>query len=244
MGKISIDISLATALAESGSLVFPESPAFRRKGRSFNASLLLAVDGPGKKTVRFGRGEVVFTQGDIDNHVYYILQGIVKLSLTSKSGKEGIVGLLGPGDFFGESGLSGKKRYDSTASASTVCSVVRIGNLWMGNLLSRDPVFSCFFMGYLLMRKARVEADLADQIFSFSEKRLARVLLVMAGYGKAGMPSEEVLPKVSQEMLASMIGTTRSRVSHFMNKFRKLGYVRYNGGIQVRNSLVNILLHE
>ena len=242
MGKISIDISLATALAESGSLVFPEPPPFRRKGRNFNASLLLAVDGPGKKTMRFGRGEVVFTQGDIDNHVYYILQGIVKLSLTSKSGKEGIVGLLGPGDFFGESGLCGKKRYDSTASASTVCSVVRLGNLWMGNLLGRDPVFSDFFMGYLLMRKARVEADLADQIFNFSEKRLARALLVMAGHGNHPDPGDQKLPRLSQETLAAMVGTTRSRVSFFMNRFRELGYVKYNGGIEVRPSLVNVLL--
>lgn len=242
MGKISIDISLATALAESGSLVFPERPAFRRKGRSFNASKLLAVDGPGKKMVRFGRGEVVFTQGDIDNHVYYILQGIVKLSLTSKSGKEGIVGLLGPGDFFGESGLCGKKRHDSTASASTICSVVRIANRWMGKLLRCDPVFSDFFIGYLLMRKARVEADLADQIFSFSEKRLARVLLVMAGFGNHPGPGDQKLPRISQETIAAMVGTTRSRVSHFMNKFRELGYIKYDGGIEVRPSLVKVLL--
>lgn len=244
MGKSPEDISLSIDLAEGGLLVFPERPAFRRKGRNFNPSELLAIAGPGKKTVRFGRNEVIFSQGDVCDHLYHILQGSVKLSLTSKSGKEGIVGLLGPGDFFGEGGLGGRKRYLSSAIASTICSVVRIENGWMGKLLRRDPVFSDFFMGYLLMRKARVEADLADQIFSFSEKRLARVLLVMAGFGNHPGPGDQKLPRISQETLAAMVGTTRSRVSHFMNKFRERGYIKYDGGIEVCPSLVNVLLGD
>lgn len=244
MGKSPTDIALANALAEGGLLVFPEGPAFRRKGRKFNASQLLAVEGPGKKLVRFSRGEMIFSQGDVGNHVYYILQGTVKLALTSKSGKEGIVGLLGSGDFFGEGGLGGKKQHSSSASAAAKCSVVRMENRWMGQLLHRDPVFSDFFMGYLLMRKARVEADLADQIFNFSEKRLARALLVMAGYGNHPSPGDQKLPRISQETLASMIGTTRSRVSHFMNGFRRLGYIKYDGGIEVCSSLVNVLIRD
>lgn len=246
MGKNPIDNSLANALSEGGLMVFPERPAFRRKGRNLSPGEMLAVEGPGKKIVRFRGGEVVFSKGDVCNHLYYIVQGSVKLSLTSKSGKEGIVGLLGPLDFFGEIGLCGRKQYVSSASASTVCSVMRIENRWMGRLLRRDSVFSDFFMGYLLMRKARVEADLADQIFSFSEKRLARVLLVMAGNGNHPSPGGQKLPRISHNTLAAMVGTTRSRVSHFMNKFRKLGHIeyKYNGGIEVLPSLVNFLLRN
>lgn len=192
---------------------------------------------------------MIFSQGDPASSVYFIEQGSVKLSVNSKSGKEAVVGILVAGDFFGEGGLSGGKIQLSCATAATDCHIIRIDNGWIKQMLHRDRGFSDFFMSYLLTRKARVEADLVDQLFNSSEKRLARTLLVMAQYGGvAGKSSDTVLPKVSQETLAAMIGTTRSRVSHFMNKFRKLGYIRYNGGfdggIQVRNSLLNILLHD
>ena len=215
-----------------------------RRGRGVDPANLLSTDGKGRKTVHFRRRQVIYSQGDPSQHVYYIEQGSVKLSVNSKSGREAVVALLGAGDFFGEGGLTASKSNSYSASAATDCRVVRVDNRWMTQMLYRDRVFSDFFLSYLLARKARVEADLVDQLFNSSEKRLARALLVMAGFGKHGKSSEDVLPKVSQETLASMIGTTRSRVSHFMNKFRKLGYVRYNGGIQVRNQLVNILLHD
>lgn len=210
-----------------------------------NPASLLSTDGKGRKSMHFRRRQVIFSQGDLVHHVYYIDHGNVKLAVASKSGKEAVVGILGAGDFFGESGLNSAKTHTYTASAATDCRVIRIENRWMGQTISRDRGFANFFMSYLLARKDRVEADLVDQLFNSSEKRLARALLVMAGYGTDGKPSEDIFPtRVSQETLASMIGTTRSRVSHFMNKFRKLGYVKYNGGIQVRNSLVNILLHD
>ena len=236
--------SLKTSLVESGLIVSGKKSRMRRGRGGMDPANLLATDGKGRKIMHFRRRQLILSQGDPAQYVYYIEQGSVKLSVTSKSGREAVVGLLGAGDFFGERCLADARSNTYSASAATDCRVVRIDNRWMGQMLYRDRVFSDFFTSYLLARKARVEADLVDQLFNSSEKRLARALLVMAGYGKAGKPSEEVLPKVSQEMLASMIGTTRSRVSHFMNKFRKLGYVRYNGGIQVRNSLVNILLHE
>lgn len=212
-----------------------------RRSRGTVPANLLATDGKGRKSMHFRRRQLIFSQGDPIHHVYYIEHGSVKLAVASKSGKEAVVGLLGAGDFFGEGGLNDAKFNTYSASAATDCRVVRIDNRWMGQMLYRDRLFSDFFTSYLLARKARVEADLVDQLFNSSEKRLARALLVMAGYGKDGKPNEDTLPKVSQETLASMIGTTRSRVSHFMNKFRKLGYLKYNGGIQVRNSLVNIL---
>ena len=204
----------------------------------------MTADGRVRKQLHFRRRQVVFSQGDSAGHIYYIEHGSVKLSVNSKSGKEAVIGILGAGDFIGEASLAGSKQYISSATAATDCRVVRFDKHWMAQVLYRDRPFSDFFLSYLLARKARVEADLVDQLFNSSEKRLARALLVMAGYGKDGKPTEDVLPKVSQKTLASMIGTTRSRVSHFMNKFRKLGYVKYNGGIQVRNSLVNILLRD
>lgn len=227
-----------------GLLVSAKRPGSRR-GRGVDPARLLSTDGKGRKSMHFRRRQVIFSQGDPIHDVYYIDHGSVKLAVTSKSGKEAVVGLLGAGDFFGESGLNSVRHHTYSASAATDCRVTRIDNRWMGQALSRDRGFSDFFLSYLLSRKARVEADLVDQLFNSSEKRLARALLVMAGYGgRDGKRIGDILPRVSQETLAAMVGTTRSRVSHFMNKFRKLGYVKYNGGLQVRNSLVNILLRD
>lgn len=186
---------------------------------------------------------VVFTEGNPSKYVYYIREGAVKLSVTSKDGKEAVVGILGPTDFFGEDGIAGMKVCMSTATAASDCVLVRIENRRMTKALHQQRDFSDYFMTYLLTRKARVEADLVDQLFNSSEKRLARTLLMMARYGREGA-TESTIPKVSQETLASMVGTTRSRISFFMNKFRKMGFIKYNGGMQVHGSLLNVLLHD
>ena len=244
VGRTQTYSSLTSTRAEGGLLVFAKRPGSRR-GRGVDPARLLSTDGKGRKSLHFRRRHVIFSQGEPIHHVYFIDHGTVKLAVTSKSGKEAVVGLIGAGDFFGESGLNSVRNRTYSASAATDCRVIRIDNRWMGQTLSRDRGFSDFFLSYLLSRKARVEADLVDQLFNSSEKRLARALLVMAGYGgRDGKRIGDILPRVSQETLAAMVGTTRSRVSHFMNKFRKLGYVKYNGGLQVRNSLVNILLRD
>lgn len=205
---------------------------------------VLNGNGSGCKPVEFRKRQVIFSQGDAASRVFYIERGSVKLSVTSKEGKEAVVGILGPGDFFGEDGIAGRKVRMTTAAATTDCGLVRIGNGGMSQMLHQNRLFSDFFMSYLLTRKARVEADLVDQLFNSSEKRLARALLVMAQYGRKGKAPSTAVPKVSQKTLASMVGTTRSRVSFFMNKFRKLGFIHYNGGLQVRASLMNIVLHD
>ena len=186
---------------------------------------------------------VVFSEGEPSKNVYYICEGSIKLSVNSKEGKEAVVGILGATDFFGEDGIAGTKLSMSTATAATDSTLVRIDNRKMAQVLHRDRDFSDFFMSYLLTRKARVEADLVDQLFNSSEKRLARTLLMLARYGREGA-TESTIPKVSQETLASMVGTTRSRISFFMNKFRKMGFIKYNGGMQVHGSLLNVLLHD
>lgn len=244
MGKKTNNASPVINFAEGGIWANPREVASRRKRRNFDLNQLLVTDGRGRKIMQFRRRQVIFSQGDACDHVFYIEQGSAKLALTSKSGKEGIVGLLGPGDFFGEIGLAGREQYISTASAATDCRLVRIENEWMNQQLNRNRAFSDFFMAYLLARKMRIEADLVDQLFNFTEKRLARALLVMAGFGNHPEPGDEKLPKTSQETLAAMVGTTRSHVSHFMNKFRKMGYIRYNGGIEVRRTLLNVLLGD
>jgi CRP/FNR family transcriptional regulator, cyclic AMP receptor protein len=216
----------------------------RRKERHTDPVRQLAARGPGRKQLEHRRRQVIFTQGESATNVYYIQRGNVKLSVNSKGGKEAVVAILGPGDFLGESGLAGTKVHLASATAASDCRLICIDGRRMARMLRSNRTFCEFFMSYLLTRKARVEADLVDQLFNSSEKRLARALLVMARYGSDSNAVEAVLPKVSQETLASMIGTTRSRVSYFMNKFRKLGFIEYNGRIQMRNSLVNILLHE
>ena len=218
----------------------------KRKGhrrRSFDPLLFLNATGIGRRPEAHRRHEVVFSEGEPSKHVYYIRDGSIKLSVNSKEGKVAVVGILGPTDFFGEDGIVGTKVCMSTATATTDCDLLRIDNRRMAQILHGDRDFSDFFMNYVLTRKAHVEADLVDQLFNSSEKRLARTLLMLARYGREGA-TESTIPKVNQETLASMVGTTRSRVSFFMNKFRKLGFIKYNGGMQVHGSLLNVLLHD
>ncbi len=191
----------------------------------------------------FRRKETVFSQGDPAKHVMYIQEGGIKLKVVNKVGKEAVVAILGPGDFCGEGCLAGQPLCMATAMAIAPTSVLVIDKNEMLRALHKENTFSDRFISYMLTRNIRVEADLIDQLFNSSEKRLARTLLLLARYGAPGRP-EKVLPKVSQEMLAEMIGTTRSRVNFFMNKFRKLGFIRYNGEIRVDDSLLSVVLHD
>jgi CRP/FNR family transcriptional regulator, cyclic AMP receptor protein len=217
--------------------------AAARKRRDFDPHAFLATIGVGRKVVLFPKKQGIFTQGDSANAVFYIQTGKVKLTVVSKPGKEATIGILGEGDFFGEACLAGQPFRMLTATAMTDCAVLRIDKKAMMEALHREHEFSDLFVAYLLSRNVRYEEDLVDQLFNSSEKRLARILLLLAQFGKEGKP-ENVVPKISQEMLAEMIGTTRSRVSFFMNRFRKLGFIHYNGGLQVHSSLLNIVLHD
>ena len=211
-------------------------PAFDPK------TLLERVDG-GKSAAVYARKQVVFSQGDPADVVYYVQKGRVKLTVVSKQGKEAVVGFVGADMFFGEGCLAGQQCRMSTATATEETSILSFRKKAMMRLLHTDHEFSELFTTYLLSRNVRFEEDLVDQLFNSSEKRLARILLLLAHFGKEGK-QEPVVPKISQEILAGMIGTTRSRVSHFMNKFRKLGFIEYNGGLQVHSSLLNVVLHD
>ena len=191
----------------------------------------------------FPKKQGIFVQGDTADAVFYIQTGKVKLTVVSQPGKEATIGILGEGDFFGEACLAGQPLRMLTATAMTDCSVLRIDKKAMMEALHREHELSDLFVAYLLARNVRYEEDLVDQLFNSSEKRLARILLLLAHFGKEGKP-ESVVPKISQEMLAEMIGTTRSRVSFFMNRFRKLGFIHYNGGLQVHSSLLSVVLHD
>jgi CRP/FNR family transcriptional regulator, cyclic AMP receptor protein len=195
--------------------------------------------------VPFPKKQAIFAQGDAADTIFYIQQGKVRLTVVSEVGKEATLGILGEGDFFGEGGLAGQPLRMGSATAMTDCELLQIDKKAMMLALHREHTFSDLFVAYLLARNIRYEEDLVDQLFNSSEKRLARILLLLAHFGKEGVP-ETVIPKISQETLADMIGTTRSRVSFFMNKFRKLGFVNYNGGsgLQVHSSLLNIVLHD
>jgi len=193
--------------------------------------------------VLFPKKQGIFAQGDAANAVFYIQTGKVRLTVVSKTGKEATIGILGEGDFFGEACMVGQPSRMLTATAMTDCAVLRIDKKAMIEALHREHELSDMFVAYLLARNIRHEEDLVDQLFNSSEKRLARILLLLAHFGKEGKP-ENVVPKISQEMLAEMIGTTRSRVSFFMNRFRKLGFITYNGGLQVHSSLLNVVLHD
>jgi CRP/FNR family transcriptional regulator, cyclic AMP receptor protein len=189
------------------------------------------------------RRQIVFSQGDTADAVFYIEKGKIELRVLSQQGKEAILASLGVGDFFGEGCLAGQPLRMATAVAAAESSVMRVEKSAMIAMLREEPVFSALFMSYLLTRNTRIEEDLVDQLFNSSEKRLARLLLLLANFGKEGKP-EPVIPKVSRETLAEMIGTTRSRVSFFMNKFRKLGFIEYNGSLSVHSSLLNVVLHD
>jgi CRP/FNR family cyclic AMP-dependent transcriptional regulator len=212
--------------------------------RPFDPQLFLARVEAGKTRTELRRGQIVFSQGDPADAVFFIQKGKIELRVSSQQGKEAILAILDVGDFFGEGCLAGQPLRMATAAAATECSVMRLEKSAMVAVLRDEPVFSALFITHLLTRNVRIEEDLVDQLFNSSEQRLARLLLLLANFGKDGKP-EPVIPKVSQETLAEMIGTTRSRVSFFMNKFRKLGFVAYNcGTLSVHSSLLNVLLHD
>ena len=218
--------------------------ALAKKRSDLDPKGFLATIGVGKKGVIFPKKQTVFTQGDAADSIFYIQEGKVRLTVVSKVGKEATLGILGEGDFFGEGGLAGQPLRMGSATAMTDCELMRIDKTAMMLALHRENKLSDMFTAYLLGRNIRYEADLVDQLFSSSEKRLARILLLLSHFGKEGVP-ESVIPKISQETLAEMIGTTRSRVSFFMNRFRKLGFVNYGeGGLQVHSSLLNVVLHD
>jgi len=207
----------------------------------FNLSAFLNSGGLGKKIVQYRNKQVVFSQGDAAARVFYIQKGRVKLTVVSKNAKEAVVAILGDGDFLGEGCLAGQLLRISTATAISPSSILEIRKSAMMRVLREEQAFAERFIAHTLARNIRFEADLVDQLFNSSEKRLARTLLLLARYGKAGKP-EPIVPKISQETLAEMVGTTRSRVSFFMNKFRKLGFIEYNGGLSVHSSLLNMVL--
>jgi CRP/FNR family cyclic AMP-dependent transcriptional regulator len=209
----------------------------------FDAQAFLDSAGVARKVVEFQKNATIFTQGDSSDHVMYIQVGSVKLSVVNEVGKEAVVAMLGPGDFFGEGCLAGQKVYIGTATAVTPTTVLAIERSEMVRVLHVEHEFSDRFIKYMLSRNIRIEADLIDQLFNSTEKRLARTLLLLASYGKEGQP-QRVLAKISQETLAEMIGTSRSRVNLFMNKFKKLGFIHSNGGLHIHSSLLSVVLHE
>ncbi len=214
------------------------------KERDLDPQSFLAKIGVGKKDVVFPKKQTIFAQGDVADSVFYIQEGKVRLTVVSKIGKEATLGILSEGEFFGEGSLAGQAVRMGSATAMTDCELLRIDKKAMMEALHREHEFSDVFVAYLLARNIRYEEDLVDQLFNSSEKRLARVLLLLAHFGKEGVP-ETVIPKISQETLADMVGTTRSRVSFFMNRFRKLGFVDYGGdGLQVHSSLLNVVLND
>ena len=210
---------------------------------AFNAQVFLDSAGVARKVTEFKRKEAIFSQGDPASNVLYIQKGGVRLSVINETGKEAVVAVLGPGDFFGEGCLAGQPIRMGTATAIAATTVLIIEKNEMIRVLHVEHALSDRFISYMLSRNIRIEEDLVDQLFNSSEKRLARTLLLLARYGKQDKP-QRVLPKISQEMLAEMVGTTRSRVNFFMNKFRKLGFIKYNGGLQINTSLLSVVLHD
>jgi CRP-like cAMP-binding protein len=209
----------------------------------FDPKVFLAKVGEGKAILTFDRNEIVFAQGDVADTVFYIQQGRIKVFVVSEQGKEAVVGILEPGQFFGEGCLNGHPVRISTTTAMEKCLITSITKQAMLAALRDEPKFAELFMAYLLSRNSRIEEDLIDQLFNSSEKRLARLLLLLANFGKEGNP-QPIATQISQETLAEMVGTTRSRVSFFMNKFRKLGFITYNGTIEVHSSLLNAVLYD
>src|SRR6266849_688933 len=210
---------------------------------AFDPKTFLAKVGEGKTISKYQKDQIVFSQGELADAVFYIQEGKIKLTVVSEQGKEAVVAMLGPGHFFGEGCLNGHPLRIATTKAMDECVVTRFEKTTMIATIHNEPEFSELFMSYLLSRNSRIEEDLVDQLFNSSEKRLARLLLLLANFGKEGRP-EPIVGTFSQETLAEMIGTTRSRVSFFMNKFRKLGFIEYNGKLEVHNSLLNVVLFD
>jgi len=208
----------------------------------FNAQNFLDTVGVGRFIGKYKAGEVVFLQGDPADAVFYIQKGKIQITILSRQGKEGVIAILGAGEFFGEGCLAGQPLHISTATASTAAAIVKIEKQTMIRVLRDEPTLSHLFMSFLLSRNIQVEADLVDHLFNSSEKRLARILLLLASIGKEG--KLEAVPKINQEILAARVGTTRSRINFFMNKFRKLGFIEYNGHLKVHTSLLNVIVHD
>jgi CRP/FNR family cyclic AMP-dependent transcriptional regulator len=213
------------------------------KNSRFEVEKYLQTAGVERKIVNYTKGQVIFSQGEPCHGVMYLQRGGVKLSITSSAGKEAVIAMLDAGEFFGEGAIAGQPMRVATATATESTSVLLIARQEMIRVLHEEHEFSDRFVAYMLQRNVRVEEDLTDQLFNSSEKRLARALLLVARYGKKDQP-EKVIAKISQETLAEMIGTTRSRVSFFMNRFRKLGYIKYNGGLSINSSLLRVVLHD
>ena len=214
-----------------------------REIKPFDSKAFLSVVGDGRTIQKYRKNHIIFDQGDPAESVFYIQRGKVKLTIVSSRGKEAVIAILDDGFFFGEGCLAGQPVRMATARTITECSIVEVKKSVMTRVLHNEQEFSEMFIAHLLTRNIRIEEDLTDQLFNSSEKRLARILLLLANFGKDARP-EEVIPKISQETLAEMIGTTRSRVSFFLNKFRKLGFIEYNGKMQVHTSLLNVILHD
>jgi CRP/FNR family transcriptional regulator, cyclic AMP receptor protein len=221
----------------------PQKAASQAAMLGFDAQAFLMSVGAGRSTKKYAAKKTIFRQGDPAEAVFYIQDGKVKLTVVSEHGREGVIAILGAGDFFGEGCLAGQRSHMASASAMSASTVVRIEMDTMIGVLHDEPKLSEMFMAFLLSRNIQFEADLVDQLFNSSEKRLARVLLLLANFGKGGK-LEKVLPKISQEVLAAKVGTTRPRINFFMNKFRKLGLIEYNGGLKVHSSLLNIIVHD
>ena len=214
-----------------------------KKREKFDSQTFLSTIDGGRTIAEFAKKQTIFIQGDSSDAVFYIQTGKVKLTVLSQTGKEATIGILNEGDFFGEGCLGGQSLRMCSATALTDCTVMRIEKKAMMAVIHRERAFSDMFVVHLLVRNIRYEEDLVDHLFNSSEKRLARILLLLAHFGKEGKP-EVAIPKISQETLAEMVGTTRGRVNFFMNKFRKLGFVRYNGELEIHRSLLNVVLHD
>ena len=217
--------------------------AAAKNEREFDPDIFLATIGEGRKIVAVLKKQTIYTQGDRADAVFYVQRGKVRLTVVSKSGKEATIGIVSERNFFGEGALAGQLLRMGSAAAMTDCELLRVDKKVMMGVLHREHTFSDLFVAYLLARNIRYEEDLVDQLFNSSEKRLGRILLLLAHFGKETIP-DAVVPQISQETLAEMIGTTRSRVSFFMNRFRKLGFIEYNGGLKVHSSLLNVVLHD
>jgi CRP-like cAMP-binding protein len=217
--------------------------ALAKNKREFDPNTFLETIGEGRKIVAVPKKQHVYTQGDRADAVFYVQKGKVRLTVVSKAGKEATIGIVSERNFFGEGALAGQLLRMGSAAAMTDCELLRVDKKVMIGVLHREHAFSDMFVAYLLARNIRYEEDLVDQLFNSSEKRLARILLLLAHFGKETIP-DAVIPQISQETLAEMIGTTRSRVSFFMNRFRKLGFIQYNGGLKVHSSLLNVVLHD
>jgi CRP-like cAMP-binding protein len=220
----------------------PPLPAAKKR-RTFDPKRFLSTIDGGRTIVTAPKKQTIFAQGDSSDSVFYIQRGRIKLTVLAKNGKEATIGILNEGDFFGEGCLAAQPLRMCTATAMTDCALMRIDKKSMIDVIHRERAFSDMFVAHLLTRNIRYEEDLIDQLFNSSEKRLARILLLLAHFGKDGKP-EVAIPKINQETLAEMVGTTRGRVNFFMNKFRKLGFVRYNGELEVHSSLLNVVLHD